>query len=88
VAPAPQPTCEIKQSNTTSGLLLTPACTVPVGYIRSLTWIYKIDGQEQRTTSKSFLVTKDWIAKARISDLTLQIETDLGAVKTEGIAIN
>lgn len=88
VAPAPQPTCEIKQSNTTSGLLLTPACTVPVGYIRSLTWIYKIDGQEQRTTSKSFLVTKDWIAKARISDLTLQIETDLGAVKTEGVVIN
>lgn len=88
VAPAPQPTCEIKQSNTTSGLLLTPACTVAVGYIRSLTWSYKIDGQDQKTTSKSFLVTKDWIAKSRISELTLQIETDLGAVKTEGIAIN
>ena len=88
VAAAPEPTCEIRQSSTTSGILITPVCTVAVGYIKSLTWTYKIDGVEQRTTSKSFLVSKNWIAKSSLSDLTLQIDTDLGAQKIEPITPN
>lgn len=88
VAPPPEPICELKQSTTTSGILISPVCTVPVGYIKALTWTYKIDGVEQRTTSKSFLVTKDWIANSRISGLTLLIETDLGSKKTESIVLN
>lgn len=88
VAPAPQPICEIKQSATTSGTLITPVCTVPVGYIKSLTWTYAIDGVAQRATSKSFLVTKDWIANSRITDLKLTTETDLGATRTDPVTMN
>lgn len=88
VAQAPMPTCDIKQATTNSGLLITPLCTVDVGYIKSLVWTYILDGAEQRATSKSFLVTKDWIANSRIRNLSLTIETDLGAVKTEAVPLN
>ena len=88
VAAAPVPTCDIRQSTTTSGILITPACSVAAGYIKSLTWTYKLNGVEQRATSKSFLVAKKWITESSISDLTLQIDTDLGAQKIEPITMN
>lgn len=87
VAAAPEPQCELKQASTTSGVLITPVCSVSVGYVKSLVWTYKLDGAEQRATSKSFLATKDWINNDRIRDLTLQIETDLGASATYPVTI-
>lgn len=88
VAEAPVPQCEIKQAATTSGTLLSPLCTVAVGYVKSLTWTYRLDGAEQRATSKSFLVTKDWINNNRVQDLKLTIESDLGAVLTIPVSFN
>ena len=88
VSAAPAPACDIKQATTTSGVLITPLCTVAVGYIKSLTWNYKLDGVDQKATSKSFLVTKDWINNSRLRELTLTIETDLGAVSTYPVQIN
>ncbi|MBV7542099.1 PKD domain-containing protein [Acidovorax sp. sic0104] len=88
VSAAPVAQCEIKQASTTSGVLITPLCTVPVGYIKTLTWTYRLDGTEQKATSKSFLVTKDWIANSRVRDLLLTIETDLGAISTVPVAVN
>jgi len=78
VKPAPQPTCDLKQSMTTSGLLITPNCTVPVGYIQSYTWTYTLDGVEQKQTGKTFVVAKSWITGARVSNLALRVDTDLG----------
>ena len=88
VSAAPVPTCDIRQSTTTSGILITPVCTVAAGYIKSLTWTYKLNGVDQRATSKSFLVAKKWISDGGFSDLTLQIDTDLGAQKIEAITTN
>lgn len=82
VQDAPMPQCEMKTSSTTSGLLLSPSCTVAAGYIKSLTWSYTLDGTDQKVTAKTFLVSKAWITGNRISNLRLAIETDLGA-KTE-----
>lgn len=82
VQEAPRPQCELKQTNSTSGLLITPVCTVSAGYIKSITWTYNLDGQPQKATSKTFVVSKAWLAANSVSNLMLTIETDLGA-KTE-----
>lgn len=81
----PAPECEVKLANTTSGVLVTPVCTVPVGYIKSFTWNYTIDGQAQSASSKTFLVTKQWLAANSIGTLNLTVESDLGAKATQEV---
>lgn len=87
VQEAPRPQCELKQTTSISGLLLTPVCTVSAGYIKSLTWTYDLDGVAQKATSKTFLVTKAWLASNRVSNLRLTIESDLGAKSEEPVLI-
>ncbi|RKL24332.1 hypothetical protein BFJ63_vAg13556 [Fusarium oxysporum f. sp. narcissi] len=87
VQEAPRPQCELKQTTSISGLLLTPVCTVSAGYIKSLTWTYDLDGVAQKATSKTFLVTKAWLAANRVSNLRLTIESDLGAKSEEPVLI-
>lgn len=83
----PMPQCDMKQTTSTSGLLITPVCTVSAGYIKSLTWTYDLDGQPQKSTSKTFVVTKAWLAANSVSNLMLTIETDLGAKKLETVSL-
>lgn len=84
---APAPNCEMKVSSTTSGLLYQPSCTVAAGYIKQYLWTYKLDGTEQKTTAKTFVATKAWLAANRISDLRLVVESDLGGVYESMISL-
>lgn len=81
----PAPVCEIKVSSTTSGSLITPACTVEAGYIKSYTWNYVLGGQAQVATSKSFLVTKKWLSDNAIGTVSLTVESELGAKSTHQV---
>ncbi len=87
VQEAPKAVCEMKQSSTTSGLLLVPTCSVAAGYIKSLTWTYDLDGVAQKSTSKTFLVAKAWLTGGRFANLRLEIETDLGAKTQEVVTL-
>ena len=83
----PKPVCEIKQATVTSGLMLTPECTLEVGTIRTTTWTYMLDGAPQKATSKSFVVPKAWLGTTRMQNLRLSIDTDLGAIVEQSIAV-
>jgi len=78
----PAPTCMAAGQQTSSGLYFAPACTVDVGYVKSYLWTYDLDGQPQKSTSKTFVATKAWMEGSRIKNLHLTVESDLGA-KTE-----
>lgn len=77
--PAPEPICTVAVKQSTSGILLTPDCTVEAGYVRGYTWTYVLDGETKTATSKSFLVAKQWLANNSIGAVTLDVETDMGA---------
>ncbi|BCU08426.1 hypothetical protein [Allochromatium tepidum] len=83
----PEPRCSVDSKMTASGPYLTPRCTVDVGYVRSYTWNYELDGQPQRSTSKAFVVMKAWLNEDRIRNLTLTVESDLGAQFKQDIPI-
>lgn len=74
----PPPTCDIKISNTTSGISVVPTCVVDAGYVKSYTWTYVLDGQEKKSSTKSFLIAKQWLAANTIGSVSLEVETDLG----------
>ncbi len=82
---APNPTCELKLSNTTSGILVTPICMVEAGYIKSYTWTYQLDGREQKSTSKTFLISKQWLTNGTIGAVTLEVEGDLGGKMAQDV---
>ena len=82
---APNPNCEIKLANTTSGVLVTPICSVDAGYIKAFTWTYQLDGQEEKSTSKTFLIAKRWLTNDTIGAVTLQVEGDLGGKTTQDV---
>lgn len=81
----PQPNCEVKLSSTTSGILASPVCSVYVGYIKAYTWTYVHDGQEKKSTSKSFLIAKQWLTNNSVGAVSLEVETDMGAKSTFNI---
>jgi len=83
----PAPECNIKQTPSTSGNLLTADCTVAVGFIKQTLWTYELDGVAQKSTSKSFLINKAWVSTGRLKNLKLTVETDLGAVSEQAIPI-
>lgn len=85
VQAAPAPVCDIKLTNTTAGVLVTPICTVDAGNVKSYTWTYMLDGQEKKTTSKTFLVAKQWIASSSIGTVSLEVEGFLGGKTTQEI---
>lgn len=83
----PKPICTIKQTTTTSGLLLTADCQIEAGVWRSTIWNYTLDGIAQKSTSKSFAVPKAWIGTTRLSGMRLTVETDLGAVAEQDVSL-
>ena len=83
----PKPVCEIKQSTTTSGLLLTPECQLEAGSIRTTTWTYTLDGVAQKSTSKTFLIPKAWMGTTRMQGLKMTMDTDLGAVVEQTVTV-
>ena len=81
----PKPNCEIKLSSTTSGILANPICAVDVGYVKSYTWTYMHEGVEKKSTSKSFLIAKQWLVNNSIGTVSLDVESDLGAITSTNI---
>jgi hypothetical protein len=83
----PKPVCVIKQATVTSGLMLTPECTLDVGTLRTTTWTYVLDGAPQKATSKTFVVPKAWLGTTRMQDLRVSIDTDLGAIVEQSVTV-
>ncbi len=83
----PKPVCNITQNTTTSGLTLVPECEITAGVLRTTTWTYQLDGVQQKSTSKSFAVPKTWLGNARLTDLRLTVDTDLGAILEQPVKI-
>ncbi|CAN7642874.1 hypothetical protein LJR129_004984 [Acidovorax sp. LjRoot129] len=84
----PKPNCTIKQTTTTSGMLLTPECEIEAGVWRSTVWNYNLDGVAQKSTSKSFAIPKAWLGTSRLTGLRLTVDTDLGAIAEQDVIIN
>jgi hypothetical protein len=83
----PKPVCVIKQATVTSGLMLTPECTLDVGTLRTTTWTYVLDGAPQKATSKTFVVPKAWLGTTHMQDLRVSIDTDLGAIVEQSVTV-
>ncbi|WP_233584373.1 hypothetical protein [Acidovorax sp. 100] len=83
----PKPVCVVKQTSTSSGVLLTPECQVDAGVLRTTTWNYTLDGVAQKATSKSFAVPKAWLGTTRLTDLRVSVDTDLGAITEQPVTI-
>jgi len=87
VAAPPSPTCSVASKMSSSGMLYTPTCKVDVGYVKSYIWTYDLDGAPQKSTSKNFVALKSWVEQGRISNLSLTVESDLGAKTQESLLI-
>ena len=83
----PKPICVVKQTSTSSGVLLTPECQVDAGVLRTTTWNYLLDGVAQKSSSKSFAVPKAWLGTTRLTNLRVSVDTDLGAVMEQQVTI-
>ena len=83
----PKPSCVVKQTSTSSGVLLTPECQVDAGVLRTTTWNYLLDGVAQKASSKSFAVPKAWLGTTRLTNLRVSVDTDLGAVMEQQVTI-